>query len=88
MPSPKTLVAQDEFSTISKAVLSVPQTQPGTQCHTSATSLRKQPSKLPFKRPTQTRGGVQGRTPPAMRQGRRIGRNTHPCSAPLPKEGA
>ncbi|HEY8909822.1 MAG TPA: hypothetical protein VIM51_06025 [Desulfosporosinus sp.] len=25
---------------------------------------------------------------PPMRQGRRIGRNTHPCSAPIPKEGA
>ena len=29
--------------------------QLGTQCHTSATSLRKQVSKLPFKRP-QIRG--------------------------------
>jgi len=31
---------------------SFPRPQPGTQCDTSATSLRKQTSKLPFKRPT------------------------------------
>ncbi|SDG09359.1 hypothetical protein SAMN05443529_10163 [Desulfosporosinus hippei DSM 8344] len=35
-----------------------PVPRPRTQCHTSATSLRKQLSKLPFKRP-QTRGSAQ-----------------------------
>ena len=33
---------------------------PRTQCHTSATSLRKQPSKLPFKLPTPNTGQRTG----------------------------
>ena len=36
--------------------LSVPRPEPGTQCDTSATYLRKQISKLPFKRPTPDTG--------------------------------
>ena len=42
-------------------------------CDTGATSLRKQNSTLPCKRP-QTRGNSQGCELPAMRQGRRVGR--------------
>ena len=40
--------------TVSPTIHSRP--KPRTQCHTSATSLRKQPSKLPFKRPTPNTG--------------------------------
>ena len=42
---------------------SFPRSRPGTQCHTSATSLRKQISKLLCKRP-HIRGGAQGCAPP------------------------
>ena len=44
----------------------VPRSKPGTQCHTSATSLRKQKSKLPCKRP-QIRGSAQGPFSPSRR---------------------
>jgi len=65
--------------TISKAALivtsfPVPRPKPGTQCHTSATSLRKQSSKLRESDRPQIRGSAQGRVLPPMRQGRRIGR--------------
>jgi len=53
--------------------LTVSHFQPGTQCDTSATSLRKQKSKLPCKRP-QIRGSAQGRALPPLREGRRIWR--------------
>jgi len=56
--------------------------RPRTQCHTSATSLRKQPSKLQFKRP-QIRGGVQGCTLPPVSQGRLIWREPR-----TPEKGA
>ena len=36
--------------------LHIPRSKPGTQCHTSATSLRKQTSKLPLKLPTPATG--------------------------------
>ena len=45
-----------------------PRPKPGTQCHTSATSLRKQKSKLPCKRP-QTRGSAQGPFSPSVATG-------------------
>src|SRR5665254_12443 len=47
--------------------------KPGTQCHTSATSLRKQNSKLPCKRP-HIRGSAHGRALPPLSQGWRIWR--------------
>ena len=74
-PSPRQDGAHEmcHLPNISKAASSVPCSKPGTQCHTSATSLRKQISKLPCKRP-HIRGSAQGRALPPMRQGRRIGR--------------
>ena len=46
----------------------------GTQCHTGATSLRKQSSKLRESDRPKIRGSAQGRVLPPMRQGRRMGR--------------
>jgi len=48
--------------------------QPGTQCHTSATSLRKQLANFRVSDQPQTRGSEQGCEVPPLRQGRRIWR--------------